>query len=136
MLAQTAALLKETEREGGRGRETIGIAIDLADCVVGMSPLPPACLPACLPASPLNWGSDGGGSIRLQSSSGRTGGQRERERGTEKGISSPLINHGRVSKQTEKLRCRDGMLCLRRRHPPNLSNALLMAGQTAEMMSL
>ena len=58
MLAQSAAL--------GEG-ETIGIAIDLADCVVGMSP--------ARRLARLNWGSDGGGSIRLQSSSGRTEGQ-------------------------------------------------------------
>ena len=103
MLAQTAALLKETEREGGRGRETIGIAIDLADCVVGMSPArprPPAAWLASIGA--LMVVDPSGSNHHL---AGRVGREREREReregGTEKGISSPLINHGRVSKQTE-----------------------------------
>ena len=69
MLAQSAAL--------GEG-ETIGIAIDLADCVVGMSP--------ARRLARLNWGSDGGGSIRLQSSSGRGGAGRQADGG--RGISS------------------------------------------------
>ena len=84
MLAQ-AALLK-----GERERETIGIAIDLADCAVGMSP---ACLPASPP--PLSIGAlmvvDPSGSNHHLAVAEQAG------RPTE-GEVSPLINHGRISR--------------------------------------
>ena len=80
-------------RRRERERETIGIAIDLADCAVGMSP---ACLPASPP--PLSIGAlmvvDPSGSNHHLAVAEQAG------RPTE-GEVSPLINHGRVSKQTE-----------------------------------
>ena len=65
-----AALLKETREE----RETIGIAIDLADCVVGMSP-------ARLPPSPLNWGSEALMVVDPSGSNHHLAGRRERQKG-------------------------------------------------------
>ena len=109
------------DRDRFSRRETIGIAIDLADCVVGMSParLLLASIGALMVVDPSG-------------SNHHLAGPGERE---SDGKVSPLINHGRVSKQTE-MSWWDAPLPRRATLPICLMLFSGPRGQPAEMMSL